>query len=33
MGRLLAYRMMLGAAARMSVSFSDIRRYFRMRKM
>jgi hypothetical protein len=33
MGRLLAYRMMAGAALRMSVSFSDIRRYFRMRGM
>lgn len=33
MGRLLAYRMLAGAALKMSVSFSDIRRYFAMRKM
>jgi hypothetical protein len=33
MGRLLAYRMLLGAAAKMAVSFPDIQRYFRMRKM
>ena len=33
MGRLLAYRMMAGAALKMAVSFSDIRRYFKIRGM
>jgi hypothetical protein len=33
MGRLLAYRMMAGAVLKMSVSFSDIKRYFKIRKM
>ncbi|MDT4939706.1 MAG: hypothetical protein QOG80_3377 [Pseudonocardiales bacterium] len=33
MGRLLAYRMMAGAVLKMSISFSDMRRYFKMRKM
>lgn len=33
MGRLLAYRMMAGAVLRMSITPSDIRRYFKMRKM
>jgi hypothetical protein len=33
MGRLLAFRMMAGAALRTSLSFSDVRRYFKMRRM
>jgi hypothetical protein len=33
MGRLLAYRMMVGAVLRASITPSDIRRYFKMRKM
>ena len=33
MGRLLAFRMLLSATAKMAVSFSDIRRYLAMRKM